>query len=172
MESGAKPVQPTEAATAPESEFERLKAKHRKVRRNRKPLELEIPGYDGSLVAKYRVPSIPEIQARNAKVAELEEEGDEEAVLHVAMDNIAQTCVGIYLRALDGELVPLSQYKEEWGNEPVRYDSRLAEFFEVDATSAREIISDRFPEDLAIIDHSARINIWVAGGTEGEIRDF
>ena len=175
MDAAATADPKPEVATALGSDFERLKARQRRTRKKREPLELDIPGYGGEFVGKYRLLEIPEIRKKRLRMEEEEEAGNEWAQLNGAMDNISMACIGIFLRTSDGSLVPINDYdREKYGDEPVRWDSRLAEFFGIEADESRAVIRGVFPEgeDLAIVTHSQEINLWLAGGVEEDSEGF
>src|SRR4051812_23283227 len=75
-----------------------LKEKRRRVRKPRKPLELEIPEYGGELVAAYRVLDWEELTKLREKGTEMSAANDPKAELKVTCDTIAAACVGFYVR--------------------------------------------------------------------------
>lgn len=165
ISTGPKPAQ--------QSQLERLKKRRREARENREPLDLPIPGYGDELVARYRVLDYDELQKLERRGSKMAQAGDTEAGLKVTMDTIAQACIGIFLRQDDGSLKPLNECVTEFGDEPVRYDARLAETVGVDAEGkVRVVIRRVFPTDLSIIGHLAQISNWMEGVNDTDDEGF
>lgn len=163
---------PVPAATKPaENALDRLKEKRRKVRRAREPLKLDIPDYDGDLVAAYRVLDWPEMKALREKGNAMAATNDPGAELKVTADTIAAACVGFYGQGREG-LVPLNELKEEYGDEPVIYDDRLADALGIETKSVRTLIFEMFPTDLSIIAHLAEISRWMESSRSEDDEDF
>jgi hypothetical protein len=161
------------AAKPVESQLDRLKKRRREARENREPLDLPIPGYGDELVARYRVLDYDELRKLETRGAKMAQAGDTEAGLKVTMDTIAQACVGIFLRQDDGSIKALNECVSEFGDEPIRYDERLAETVGVDAEGkVRVVIRRVFPTDLAILGHLAQISNWMEGVNDTDDQDF
>jgi hypothetical protein len=183
MEPGAKPAPdldgpsvhdaPTPQGAKPaETQLDRLKERRRKVRETRDPLQLEIPEYGGELVAAYRVLGWEEMTKLREKGNQMAAANDPEAELKVTMSTIAAACVGFYVRQDDGDLKPLNETVESFGDEPVRYDSRLAEALGIDTDRVWVVIREMFPTDLSIISHLAEISRWMESSRSEDDADF
>jgi hypothetical protein len=158
--------QPTEVIQ-PNSVMESLRAKHRELRES-KTLDLPIPGYDGDLVARYRLLTMKELENIGNRVQkQVKNQGDR--VLRASLDAIIVACEGMYYNR-DGRLVPLSESISK--DEPmIKYDDRLIEFLALELREddpleptlgpARKTVLAVFGEnDIAILDHSRAIGQW------------
>lgn len=165
------PRTPAPAAKAV-SPLDRLKERRRKAQEERDPLDLDIPGYGGELVARYRVLSFEEMEKLQERGGKMAQVADKEAELKITMDTIAAACVGIFLRE-DDKLRPLNEVDAKFGDEPVRYDERLAEAVGVDSEGkVRVLIRRMFPTELSILAHLQRISNWMEGVNDVDDRDF
>jgi hypothetical protein len=164
---------PIERPKKPATQLDRLKERRRKLAEDRPPLDLAIPGYGDELVARYRVLDFDEMQKLRERGGKMAQAQDREAELKVTMDTIAAACVGIFCRQEDGTLKPLNEIAPEFGDEPVRYDSRLAEAVGVDSEGkVRVLILQMFPTELSIIGHLGQIDAWMSGLNEADDSDF
>jgi hypothetical protein len=155
------------------SRLERLRERRRAAREDRDPLDLPIPGYGDELIARYRVLDYDELQKLQKRGGEMARSGDKEAGLKVTIDTIAQACVGIFLAEEDGSLRPLNEVDPSYGDEPVRYDERLAEVVGIDAEGkVRILIRRAFPSDLSIIAHLERIDSWMSSTNDADDAGF
>jgi hypothetical protein len=165
------PPTPAPAAKAV-SQLDRLKERRRRAREEREPLDLDIPGYGGELVARYRVLSFEEMEKLQDRGGKMARAADIEVELKITMDTIAAACVGIFLRE-DGKLRPLNEVDAKFGDEPVRYDERLAEAVGVDSEGkVRILIRRMFPTELSIIGHLQRVSNWMSGVNDADDEDF
>jgi hypothetical protein len=165
-----KPVQPS--AKPAENRLDSLKEKRRKVRTKRDPLKLEIPEYGADLVAAYRVLDFEELKKLREKGEEMAAANDPRAELKVNCDTIAAACVGFYTLAEDDSEIPLNETEESFGDEPIVYDSRLAEALGVETKLVRELILAIFPTDLSVIAHVAQISRWMESTRANDDADF
>lgn len=135
-------------------------------------LDLDIPGYDGDLVARYR----PLTAGEQARIAAKVERADRlagndeqaaEAQLRTALDTIIAACVEILARQ-DGKLVPLADVMGS--GVPVRYDQQLADALGITgADSARAVVRGVFPRDShgevvpqPVNRHANEVAAWMA----------
>lgn len=183
MDTGAKPADldgPSVDAPAPKppsakpasNRLDSLKEKRRKVRQKRDPLKLEIPEYGGELVAAYRVLDWEEMARLREKGNEMAAANDLEAELKVTCDTIAAACVGFFTTDDEGKPMPLNETEDEFGDQPILYDSRLARILEIDTDKVRILIREMFPTDLSIIAHLAEISRWMESNRASDDSDF
>ena len=163
----------TPSSGKPSNQLERLKEHRRRLNEEREPLDLAIPGYSDELVARYRVLDYDEMDKLRRRGGRMAQAQDREAELKVTMNTIAAACVGIFVRQEDGTLAPLNEQAPEFGEEPVRYDGRLASALGVDSEGkVRTLIRRMFPTELSIIGHLERIDAWMSGVSEDDDGDF
>jgi hypothetical protein len=168
FETPPTPVPPEKAV----SQLDRLKERRRKAREDREPLELDIPGYGGELVAKYRVLDYDELEKLEEKGLKMARAQEGEVKMKITIDTIAKACVGIFLREGDN-LRPLNEVDSKFGDEPVCYDERLAGAVGVDhGRKVRTLIREMFPTDLSIFSHLDRISNWMEGVNDADDQDF
>jgi hypothetical protein len=161
--------QPEEPETQPQpnSIMEGLRKKHQSLK-SKKTLDLPIPGYDGALVAKYRLIGLKELEVIGNKV-QREFKGLGERQKYASIDAIILACEGLYYNR-DGKLVGLSESISD-DEPPIKYDPRLVEFlnldietgFDDDIGPARRTVLALFggdEHDIAILDHSNSIGRW------------
>ena len=161
---------PEREAPAAGSVLGRLRARRDDLAADHR-LDLDIPGYDGDLVARYRPLTAGEQTRLAGKVERAEriagnENQEGEAQLRTAMDTIIAACVEILARQ-DGQLVPLAAIIGS--NVPVRYDEQLAEALGItDAGSARAVLRGVFPRDKAgdvlpqpVSRHANEVALWM-----------
>lgn len=142
---------------------------------HKRTLDLPVPGYQ-RMVARYKAIDyaiIDKIEARARK-----SQGPM-ADLNAAADVLAQTCIGIFLREDNGELLPLNEQLERWGDDPIRYDARLAEAVGVEPGKARTIIHNVFGvfevdtgNDLVLMGHQTEILRWLKQANADDDADF
>jgi len=154
-------------------------------------LDLDIPGYDGQLFARYGLVEGKKIQMISDK-AQREYKNLADRALVAAQDTIIEACQEIFFRdpdEVDSEGKPkeisIAAYMTEQGEEgwdyPVRFDDKLAEFFRwgPDDTdgSARNVLYKVFGKnDVAVANHNLILSRWMAdpsrdpmGGLLGEL---
>lgn len=164
-EEGLEQTEIIEPDAQPNSVMESLRAKHRELV-NSKTLDLPIPGYEGELVARYRLLSMKELERIGNRVQK-QVKGQGDRVLLASLDSIIVACDGLYYNR-DGKLVSLSESigKDE---PPIKYDDRLIDFLgltldEGDSMGpARKTVLAVFGgNDIAVLDHSRAIGQWSA----------
>jgi hypothetical protein len=160
----------------PTNQLERLKELRRKRGEERRPLDLAIPGYEDQLIARYRVLDHDKVEKLKRRVRKMVQAQDDDAELKGAMDTIAAACVGMFVRQEDGSLKPMNECPSdlELGDEPIRYDERLAEVLGIDSEGkVRTLIFQMFGEEGLIIEnHFQRIDAWMSGVNEDDDEDF
>jgi hypothetical protein len=142
---------------------------------------LDIPGYDGELVVKYR--RTPDIWDRMKKIAQRMESSKNPRVELIGMcDVLINSCEGIFIRA-NNVLNPLNEALAERGlqeeyadlDEPIKYDDRLRTFLAIghdEAKSAREVVMRVFVNDLALTAHYGELQEWFNSSRKQDAEDF
>jgi hypothetical protein len=129
-------------------------------------LNLALPEYtDPELVGQYRMVDPSELAAIGEKLKR-EFKNRMELVTYGAIDSIIAACVGLYARpAGSKELISLDE------GIPLRFDSRLADYLGIEATTAREVVIQTFGANMyAIIDHNVKITRWM-GDRKADLGD-
>lgn len=161
------PLSPAEAVAEgfPEhmsSVRDRLRKQRSEVQK-RDTCDIDLPGYSGELVARYKMMGAQELEVIGKKIQrQMKTQADR--LLYGSMDTLIAACEGFFLR-IDGQdgdvLHPLTVE-----NEPVKYDENLAKFLEFPATSAREVLRGVFADnEMAIVQHAAKHSRWMADPT-------
>lgn len=155
----------------------RLRAE-RQALTEKRTIDKSLPGF--SLTARFRAIDYPQIQEIQERARKAEPNIGARAYLNAAADILAQMCVGVYERKPNGDLVPLNELLEKWGDDPIRFDNRLCEAVGVEpATSARGAIFAVFgvdePDtgnDVVMMDLSDELARWVKDGHAQADADF
>lgn len=152
---------PDEMGSAPSlpTEFSRLRELRQKLTETRE-LELEIPGYQGELVAVYRVLDWEEVRKimRRVESKKGRSENDRRE-LYAQIDTLIAACNEIKYRASNGQLASFATHP--------RWDQALAEILDIrDATTARAIVMATFNNDMAIMAHHGELYNWMVGENE------
>lgn len=136
-----------------------LRAKRDAIEANQhKTLDLDIPGYDGLLVASYRRVKWEVVSAISDWINESE---DPRADLLGAADLLIACCDQMLTRK-DDKLVPLHEAPGmDLEGQPVRYEPRLADAFGYEQSSAREIVLGLFRNEFAVIDQHRDVMRWL-----------
>jgi hypothetical protein len=131
-------------------------------------LDLPLPEYNNpELVGRYRMVDPTELGKMGEKLRR-EFKDRTELVIFGAIDSIIMCCDGLYARMLgETELIPLDP------EVPMRYDLRLAEYLDVPAKTARDVVIQCFGHNMfAIIDHNIKITRWMGNRTTDVAGDF
>lgn len=129
---------------------------------------LLVGGYNRALGVRYRALPQEEIAEIAQKMQSESERGT------AAIDLVAKCCEAIMVRENpeDSKLQVLVDDEDQ----PVRFDIRLAEYFGIEATSAREIVREIFSpggaSDLAAADHAGTLLNWMTGRDGAIARDL
>jgi hypothetical protein len=117
---------------------------------------MEVPGFNGDLIAEYRALTWQELQDVGKRVRkEFTTEGDR--ILYGAVDMLIAACTQILIN-VNGKMKPLSE--EEL---PIRFDGELAEALGFKASTAREALQGAFNNDLAIVSTAMSLTQWMEG---------
>lgn len=178
------PVQPEEptvespvsAAGEEESVLDRLKRRRDEIRA-KSDIDMDIPGYDGELVAKFkRMPW--EALKKIAENAEASRSSLKELFGHA--DVLATACEALYIRRQlpggESQLTPLNElYHDDFGDVPVRFDPRLSTWLglRIDGNpTARKVVLAVFNNDLAVTAMHNELGAWMQSSKNEEDRDF
>lgn len=142
--------------TAADSVLETLKKRREVISADRR-LDLDIPGYNGDIVARYK----PVPWDRLKKIAEkAEASSSHRKELNAQADTIAMACDTLLVR-IEEELIPLHEaYPDVFGDRPAKYDDRLGKLLGFDADTGRQAVLRLFRNDLAVTAHQTEIGTW------------
>lgn len=147
--------------SAPPSVLQELRRKRDEISEDRR-LVLEVPGYGGTLLARYKPLPYRELrraQKRNVK----RNNADPEAEVQFGVTALVRACDSMLVRLEeDAEPVELHTTVEEFGDEPVRYDDRLAKALGFEASSAAQVVRLVFKNTYAISTHYGEYDTWLA----------
>lgn len=163
--------------------FDALRKKHAALA-DAKTVDIPLPGYDSTLIARYRVLDIKtEINKISTRAAQ-ETQDQMEQAMNAAVDAMITSCVELFTSNGNGEMVPLADFfrqdlSEEEAAEipPVRYDHKLAEFMQWTdigpEMGAREVVLRLFQGiEPMIINHSAILSNWMGDVTKRATDNF
>lgn len=156
--------------TIGKSIIESMRAKRKQIAGD-KDITLEVPGYNGQLLVKYRHLSFAEVKRNIDRVNREVNKGNENAHLDGAADNLAVACEEVFWKETsDSKVIPLA---ESLGYEtPVKFDTRLTEVLDIRGAggelveSARECVLGVFDNDLAIMAHHTEFTEWLRGANK------
>jgi hypothetical protein len=164
--------------TGTQSILDRLKARRESVKKSR-TLDLEIPGYEGDLLARYK--PVPFKVFEDDEKKRKKSKGKDPALLSAAIDQIISCCDMILVRDPgnpacvldnDGEVTdfrPIDVDAAEAGS-PVKWEQRLADLIDIPQEETRGIaklvVLRTFCNDAALIYHASRLGIWLRDTTK------
>lgn len=127
---------------------------------SKKTLDLLVPGYDQDLIGiRYRA-----IEQREFEAFAKKQRGGGEEGFNANIEMLVLCCDSILYRKSEGD--PLKPALDENG-EKIRFDIRLAEAFDLQATSARETLLGLFSPDgaqpFAVLRHVEAVSSWLSG---------
>jgi hypothetical protein len=150
------------------SPLDQLKQQYDEVQESRgHTADIDVPGYDGLLVAHYRLMTTKEVERLAKQFNKIK--SISERNLLTASTILAAACEGISL-TVNGEDQPLHEIKEY--DTPVRFDSRLAETFGFEAKKSFDVMMAVFPTEWSIIDQYRKLSRWMSDTTKGDFEDF
>lgn len=168
MSEGSATTVSEAAGSNPGSLAAQIKEKRQELSQARH-LDLEIPGYNGLLVARY-VPVDWDEMKKIAEKVERSKNPRKELLAHA--DTLIIACDEIFARQ-DGELVPLHKAFGLPDAEPVGYDDRLAGCLDIaDATTARQVLLRTFENDLAVTAQHNVVAEWMQESRQEDDEDF
>lgn len=132
-------------------------------------LYLDLPGYDGQLIAHYKRLDYDQVR----KIAERAEKSkNPNRMLFAQCDLIAEACIEILILK-DGNREPLYHAFPELGDEPVRFDNRLGQALGFDPEgSARRAVLGCLNNPLAVAPHHNELALWMQTAEGLEAEDF
>jgi hypothetical protein len=144
-----------EAAKSP-SPIDELRQLRQELEDN-KSKDLDIPGYNGKLVARYGLMETKQL-AKIGKRIQRQFRTRDERVLYASLDTMIASCEGLYYRNDDGDLKPFGE-----NGTPLNFsDPELATMLGFEASTARPIVMGVFGgNDLAVINHCMTLNRWM-----------
>lgn len=157
--------------TSARTALERIRAKHASGRKQNSTVDLDVPGFDGDVKVRYRVP--PWEESRRIEMAGAKDPSDY-AELRVMMDEMIHSCDSILVNTAEG-MVPLTE-----NGVLIRFDPRLAEAFGIAHDEARDIVLGLFaaPDDVGtkrapymVAEHYSQFLAWLRlerSGSPGE----
>jgi hypothetical protein len=153
--------------------IERLQQERKRALARPKTLDVEIPGYQGMLVARYKPLPWEDLQELLDRAGGYEEE------LKANIDGVIRACDRLMVRQDDGELVSLADQLRDQGEQvegEIRYDHRLVEILSLNVTpppegTVRELVLAVFagavsPEN-SVTHHATAIGGWMRGASLG-----
>lgn len=136
-------------------------------------IKKDVPGYGGFLVVEYRVLPYETVSKLVNKAQKAKNAAHE---LAAQTDIIVQACTEFFVRPDEDseELQPLKTADKSFGDEPVRYDPRLATAagLKGDLNSARKIAQALFNNDVALVSHSNEVIEWMRDTEKEGDSDF
>lgn len=164
------------SAVQAQSIMDRLKDRREAIG-SQKDITMDIPGYEGELVAKFKRMRWEAL----AEIAERAEQGhSKRKALNGHADVIATACEELLIRrTLPGgeeSLTPMHElFSDDFGDTPVRFDPRLAEWLaiNIDGTpTARKVVFGVFNNDLAVTAMHNDLGAWMQSSKSEEEQDF
>lgn len=142
-----------------------LRQMHQEAKSKDYKLDLEVPGFQGKMVARFKPYNISKSEKKSDILRKRMEAG-EAIMLDAACDTIVDACAGIYVR-VNGELKPLDD------EEPVVFNARLGELLGISgATTGRKVIKALFPTEHAITAMAIKVNQWLTDVTQEVDEEF
>lgn len=168
---------PSDAGSV-QSVAERLKDRRKKIGSNKFEY-MDLPGYDGEFVAKFKRMQW-EALANIADNATGGGNRSKRKILNGHADVIATACEELMIRRIlpggEEELVPMNEFfPDVFGDKPVRFDPRLSDFLEVpiDGTpTARKVVFGVFNNDLAVTAFHNELGEWMQSSKTEEDQAF
>lgn len=159
-----------------ESVLDRLKARREAIG-SQTHIKMDIPGYDGELVGEFK-------RMRWEALADVAEHAEKSKVKRRALnghaDVIATACEQLVIRKVEAGgkeiFTPLHEmFPDIFGEVPVRFDPRLAEWLELklDGTpTARKVVFAVFNNDLAVTAMHNELGEWMQSSKSEEDETF
>lgn len=121
--------------------------------------DLDIPGYDGLIVARFRPYQMSKSERASKSLRERAQRGDP-VILDVSCDTIAHACSEIMVRKPDGTIVSIDE------DVPVRFDQRLSELLGLNVPPppqgrARDVIKAMFFTEHGIVAMAMTVDAWL-----------
>lgn len=140
---------------------------------------IDVPGYDGKLVAKYRKIEYKDVEGINRRVERLREKHHPNATLLGHCDFLSTSLIGMYLRkdpTKPQEVEPLTNGFGDGDGEASWTDTAkvvLADDKQLPPDADhRQAVRAVFGNDLAIAPHHVELSMWMASAWQDEDEDF
>lgn len=146
----------SDTASQRSSLLDQLGEMHEELRTDRH-LDLDIPGYEGKLFARFRPYSIDKSE-KKARAMQKRQQRGQPVILEAAIDNIIEACEQLFVRSDDGRELPIDD------TVPVVFEKRLAQMLKFDDSSintARDVVIMLFPTQQSILKISTEIGEWL-----------
>jgi hypothetical protein len=118
-------------------------------------VDIDLPGYNGALVARYGLIDQTDL-AKIAKRVRKQYKKQEQQVLAMSCDILITACEGLMYRNDEGELDTISK-----DGETLNYHN-AGSFLKFEATSARDSVIQVFAgNEIAVIDQQVRLSRWM-----------
>lgn len=132
-----------------------LRAKREELKEDH-TLDLDVPGYEGMLVARFRPFPVEKAERKMKEFQKLV--GKQPVLLKAACDTLIDACEQLMIRKEPGtEPVPIDPDVEP----PIAFDSRAAELFGFQATTARQVVIGLFPTEQSIVATNVEVSRWM-----------
>lgn len=150
--------------TAPPSILERLRAKRDEKAEDRR-ITLPIGRFGNMMLARYKPIPYRELRGVQQRAQRRARQGGEVGTEELTMtcNVLVRACEAILVRTdPDAEPVELQTLVEEFGDDPVRYDQRLAKALDFKTENAIEVVRFTFDNPIALQAHGVEYGNWVA----------
>lgn len=120
-------------------------------------LDLDIPGYDGLLLARFRPFPIEKSEAKAKQLQKLQA-SNAPVLLKASCDTLIDACEQLMVRTEEGgDPKPIDPDTDV----PIAFDSRAAELFGFSATTARQVVIGLFGTEQSIVAMSVEVSRWM-----------
>lgn len=161
-------LQSPEVASGSGSLMERLRSRREAIGDPRRRKDIDLPGYNGLLFARYQV--IPGGWDRVKQIQEAAERStNPRALLYSHCTVIAACCVGLYTRE-DGREAPLGG-----GPEPLTFadTQEVAAYFDFPMPKkTRGVVLGVFNNDIAVSAHQDELSEWIKNASSEDDEEF
>jgi hypothetical protein len=119
-------------------------------------LDLDIPGYEGMLVGRFRPFPVEKSERKMKEFQKLV--GKQPMLLKAACDTLIDACEQLMVRKEAGaEPQPIDPEADA----PIAFDSRAAELFGFQASTARQVVIGLFPTEQSIVATNVEVSRWM-----------
>lgn len=163
-------AEPTSNGFASDDLITQLREKRRQIVRP-KHINLDIPGYDGLLVARYGMP--PDAWDMSKRIAEkVERSKNPKKELFGMMDTLIEGIETMMIKRGD-KLMPVHEAYPDLGDDPIGYDANLARLLGFQAGKARDVVMTVFGgNEMAILVQYNQYAQWMGQNRSDEDEDF
>lgn len=160
-----------------DSMLDQLRSMHQRIGADRS-VDIDIPGYHGKLVGRFRRLDFPEVEKIGRKVQAMRDKHNPLAALYGQCDVLGESLTGFYLRkdpAKREEIEPLSQGFPQLGEGPVLWDGAAKLVSEDGADipdTVRGCIRRVINNDLAVAPLQAELALWMQTVRSEDEEDF